>query len=44
MDRQNIGMVERGGSLRLLLEPTQPVRILGHNDREYLDGNFALQD
>jgi hypothetical protein len=42
INRQNIGMVERGGGLRFLLEPSHPIRILRPEGRQNFDRHFAL--
>ena len=44
MHGKNVGVVERGGGLCLLLEAAQPVRILRHKCRQNLDGDFAFED
>src|SRR5580698_11233138 len=43
MNGENVGMVECGGRLRLLLKTTQSVRILRNKRRQDLDRHFALQ-
>ena len=42
-DREDVGMVERRGRLRLLLEAAQPVRRLRNIGRKNLDGDVALE-
>jgi hypothetical protein len=36
-------MVERRGRARFLLEPAQPVLIVGKRRRQNLDGDFAIE-
>src|SRR6516162_3873815 len=43
MYRENVGMVERSGSPRLLLESPQAVGIVRQNHRQHFDGNFTAQ-
>src|ERR1700730_2159787 len=41
MDGQNVRVIERGGRLRFLFKPTQPVRVRGKMC-QYLDGDIAV--
>jgi len=41
MNGENVGMVERGHRSRLLLEATQPVRLVGERLRNNLQSDIA---
>src|SRR5262249_52463469 len=42
-NRDDVGMVERGGGLSLLLETAQPFGVLSVAFRKKLDGDFAIE-
>src|SRR5450631_4868544 len=43
-DGEDVGVVESGGGLCLLLETAQTVGVLRDKGRKNLDGNFAFED
>ena len=43
VDRQDVGMVQRGGRLRLRDEPLQPVAVLERLRRKHLDGDLPAE-
>ena len=43
VDRDDVGIVERRGGARLLLEAVQPVGVGGEVGRQHLDGDVAVE-
>jgi hypothetical protein len=43
MNCEDVGMIERGGSPRLLLEAAQPLRVRAQTGGEHLDRDIATE-